>query len=62
MDTQTTTESDHPDDTFIPDIVFLNTVDGDSKESGISWNVVITTANTQITFKVDTGAEISPMS
>ena len=62
MDTLTTTESDHPDDAFVPDIVFLNTVDGDSKDSGTSWNVMITIAKTQISFKVDTGAEISPMS
>ena len=38
MDTLTTTESDHPDDTFDLDTVFLNTVEGDSKYSGTSDN------------------------
>ena len=60
--TLTTTEFDHPDDTFDPDTVFLNTINGDSKDSGTSWNVMITIANTQISFKVDTGAEVSAMS
>ena len=49
----TTKESNHPDDPFA---VFLNTIiDGtrDSKDSGISWNVAITIANTQILLKVD---------
>ena len=55
MDTLTTGESDHPDDTFDTYTVFLNTVDGDSKDSGTSWYVTITVANTQISFKVDTG-------
>ena len=62
MDTLTTTESDHPDDTLDPDTDFLNTGDGDSKDSGTSWNVMIVIANTQISFKVDTGAEVSAMS
>ena len=62
MDTLTTTESDHPGDTLDPDTVFLNTVDGDSKDSGTSWNVMMAIANTQISFKVDTGAEVSAMS
>ena len=48
MDTLTTTESDHPDDTLDPDTIFLNTVDGDSKDSGTSWNVMMAIANTQI--------------
>ena len=61
MDTLTTTKSDHPDDPFDPDTVFLNTVDEDSKDSGTCWNV-ITTANIQISFKVDTGTEVSTMS
>ena len=59
MDTLTTAESDHPDDTFDPDTVFLNTIDGNSKDTGTSWNVMITIANTQISFKVDTGAEVT---
>ena len=62
MDTVTTAESDNPDDTFDPDTVFLNTIDGNSKKSDTSWNVMITIANTQIPFKVDTGAEVSAMS
>ena len=62
MDTLTTEESDHPDDTFEPDTVFLNTVDGDSKDSGTSWYVMITITNTQISFKVDTSAEVTAMS
>ena len=48
MNTLTTTEFDHPDDTFDPDTVFLNTVEGDSKDSGTSWNVMIKIANKQI--------------
>ena len=62
MDTLTTGESVHPDDTLDPDTVFLDTVDGDSKDSGTSWYVMITIANRQISFKVDTGGEVTAMS
>ena len=65
MDNLTTTgESSHPDEPFDSDFVFLNTIEGNgnSKDIGTSWNVVITIANTQISFKVDTGAEVTAMS
>lgn len=53
----TTGESGHPDEPFDSDFVFLNTIErtGNSKDIGTAWNVVITMANTQISFKVDTG-------
>lgn len=65
MDNLTTTgESSHPDEPFDSDFVFLNTIEGNgnSKDIGTSWNVVITIENTQISFKVDTGAEVTAMS
>ena len=65
MDTLTTTgESTPPDDPNDSDNVFINKIDGntDSKDFGTSWNVAITIANTQISFKVDTGAELTAIS
>ena len=62
MDMLTTGESGHPDETFDPDTVF-------SKHSRWRfqrfWHLLVcddNNSNTQISFKVDTGAEVTAIS
>ena len=50
----------HTDELTYSDVVYLNTVGGDSateQNSTTSWNAQVTINNTVLLFKVDTGAD-----
>ena len=62
----TVTDPDHHTDKLtFSDVVYLNTVGGDSateQNSTTSWNVQVAINNKVLLFKVDTGADVTAMS